>query len=85
MPFELTDALVEFMDLVNRVFRLSLDMFIIVFIDDNLIYSRSNYIPNILNAIFGLPCLSRTCFSKDGITIDLAKIEALFGHETPKM
>ncbi|WMV54789.1 hypothetical protein MTR67_048174, partial [Solanum verrucosum] len=29
------------MDLVNRVFRQYLDMFVIVFIDDMLIYSRS--------------------------------------------
>ncbi|KAH0661557.1 hypothetical protein KY284_026488 [Solanum tuberosum] len=41
MSFGLTNALVAFMDLMNRVFRNFLDSFIIVFIDDILIYSKS--------------------------------------------
>jgi len=39
MPFGLTNALVVFMDLMNRVFREYLDCFLIIFINDNLIYS----------------------------------------------
>lgn len=35
------NASIEFMDLMNIVFRQYLDMFVIVFIDDILIYSRS--------------------------------------------
>ena len=41
MLFGLTNAPAAFMDLMNRVFRNYLDKFVIVFIDDILVYSRS--------------------------------------------
>ena len=41
MSFELTDALATFMDLMNRVFEEYLDKFIIVFVDNILVYSRT--------------------------------------------
>ncbi|KAH0761335.1 hypothetical protein KY290_017408 [Solanum tuberosum] len=41
MSFGLTNALAVFMDLMNSIFGLYLDMFVIVFIDDILVYSHS--------------------------------------------
>ncbi|GJV36306.1 putative reverse transcriptase domain-containing protein [Tanacetum coccineum] len=41
MPFGLTNTLTVFMDLMNRVCRPYLDKFMIVFIDDILIYSKT--------------------------------------------
>ena len=41
MPFGLTNALAYFMNMMNKVFMEELDKFVVVFIDEILIYSRS--------------------------------------------
>ena len=41
MPFGFTNALAYFMNLMNKVFMEELDKFVVVFIDNILIYSRS--------------------------------------------
>ena len=40
MPFRLTNSPAAFMDLMNRVFRPYLDKFVVIFIDDILVYSN---------------------------------------------
>ena len=41
MPFGLMNALAAFMDLMHRVFQPYLDQFVVVFVNDILIYSQS--------------------------------------------
>ena len=41
MSFGLTNAPAAFMSLMNRIFKPYLDLFVIVFIDDILVYSKS--------------------------------------------
>ena len=41
MPFGLSNAPAVFMDMMNRIFREYLDKFVMVFIDEILLYSRT--------------------------------------------
>ncbi|GKD77209.1 putative reverse transcriptase domain-containing protein [Tanacetum coccineum] len=74
MPFGLTNALVVFMDLMNQVCKLYLDKFVIVFINDMLIYS-TNEKEQEEHLKLILELLKKEEF--EGIHVDPAKIESI--------
>ncbi|KAA0060795.1 ty3-gypsy retrotransposon protein [Cucumis melo var. makuwa] len=74
MSFGLTNARAVFMDLMNRVFREFLDTFVIVFIDDILIYSKTEAEHE---EHLRMVSFLGHVVSKAGILVDPAKIEAV--------
>ncbi|GJS97432.1 hypothetical protein Tco_0804400, partial [Tanacetum coccineum] len=79
MLFGLTNALAVYMDLMNRVCKLYLDKFGIVFIDDILIYSKSKEDHELEEVLF----LGHVVNNND-IHVDSSKIKAMKNWKVPK-
>ncbi|KAL4038037.1 hypothetical protein IC575_001640 [Cucumis melo] len=80
MSFGLTNAPAVFMDLINRVFREFLDTFVIVFIDDILIYSKTEAEHE---EHLRMVSFLGHVVSKAGVSVDPAKIEAVTSWPRP--
>ena len=98
MPFGLMNAPAAFMDLMHRVFQPYLDQFVVVFVDDILLYSQSLRI--VLQALRDHKLYAK--FSKckfwltevkflghivsiSDVLVDLEKIETVMSWERPKL
>ncbi|GJX20392.1 putative reverse transcriptase domain-containing protein, partial [Tanacetum coccineum] len=81
MPFGLTNAPAIFIDLMNRVCKPYLDKFVIVFIDDVLIYLRNKQ-EHEEHLKLNLELLKKEQFQ--GIHVDPAKIESVKDWASPK-
>ena len=104
IPFGLTNAPAAFMDLMNRIYRPYLDQFVVVFVDDILIYSKGRaeheqHLQLVLQVLrenqlyaklekcdFWLQEIQflEHMVSKEGISVDPAKVEVVMWWERPK-
>ena len=103
MSFGLTNAPAAFMDLMNRVFKPYLDQFVVVFIDDILVCSKSREeherrLITILQTLrdkqlyaklkkcefwLGKVSFLGHVVTKDGISVDLGKVDAVSNWRRP--
>jgi hypothetical protein len=104
VPFGFSNALAIFMCLMNGIFREYLDKFVIAFLDEIIIYSKSEeeheqhlrMVLQVLREHRLCSKLSKCSFyqkkihylghiiSKEGIAVDLEKIEFIRGWSSPK-
>ncbi|XP_059650519.1 uncharacterized protein LOC132296326 [Cornus florida] len=103
MPFRLTNTPAAFMDLMNQVFQPYLDQFVVVFVNDILIYSKTKeehkrHLSITLQTLreHQLCAKFEKCdfwneqiqflghmISKDGVSVDSAKVEAVMSWKQP--
>ncbi|GJW88995.1 putative reverse transcriptase domain-containing protein [Tanacetum coccineum] len=80
MPFGLTNAHAVFIDLMNRVYKSYLDKFVIVFIDDILVYSKDDEEHG-----KHLKIILELLKKESGVHVNPAKIEAIKNCAAPTM
>ena len=80
MPFRLTNVPTAFIDLMHRLFQPYLDQFMVVFVDDILIYSQLEEEHEDHLRIFSLGHV----VSASGVSVDPEKVEVVMSRERPK-
>ncbi|KAA3462586.1 DNA/RNA polymerases superfamily protein [Gossypium australe] len=85
MPFGLTNTPAAFMDLMNRVFQPYLEQFVVVFIEDILVFSKTGDEHfRVCELWLREVTFLRHVVSAEGIRVDPRKIEAVLDWKQPK-